>query len=103
MPGTALGFGDLSRGHFIGDIGAAHGGVFMSANGGEIEPLVRFDQVALGTVASGREGDAKIEAGVKVSVRSSGKAACDQQVWRRFVRRHAGAGRKLLAVPGIVH
>jgi hypothetical protein len=64
--GAALRFGDIAGAHFIGDIGAALLGRFMSARCGKVEPLVRLDQIAAHPMAAGRKGDAQIEERVHI-------------------------------------
>lgn len=76
-----LGLGDFARGHLVGDFRAAEGCLLMPADGGEIEPLVRLDQVAGGAMAAGGISDSKVEVGGNVALRRSGKAVGDQQVF----------------------
>src|SRR6478672_9015335 len=56
QPGArlALGFGDLARGHFDRDVGAARLASRVAVERGEVEPLVRFNKVDRKTVAAGR-------------------------------------------------
>src|SRR5690606_22831305 len=61
--GAALRFGDFARGHFFRDVGAACLRFAVAAKGRQIEPLVRFYQVAGDAVAAGRKSHAKAEAG----------------------------------------
>jgi hypothetical protein len=91
--------GDLAPGHVLCDVGAAHRGAGMAGDRGEIEPLVRLDQIAGLAMRSCRECDAEVEKGGKVVARGRGEAAGDECIGgRRCLRepavddRHSGHG-----------
>ena len=58
--GLALGFGDLARGHVLGDLGPAFLAALAAVEGGEVEPFVRFDEVDLDPAGAGRISDAEL-------------------------------------------
>ncbi|KAG5715983.1 hypothetical protein E4T56_gene16437, partial [Termitomyces sp. T112] len=64
LAGAALGLGNLAGGHFLGYFGAAGLGFLMPADGGQIEPFMRLDQIAGGAMAAGGKGHAQIEIGI---------------------------------------
>ena len=81
QPGArlALRFGDLACGHFPGNLGAHALAAFVAAEGGKVEPFVRFDQIdgEAGTAAA--IGYAKFEIGFGVTVPRIGDAAFDEK------------------------
>src|SRR5579863_9616994 len=73
LAGATLGFGDFAGGHLFGDVGAAGLGLFMASHAGEVEPLMRFDEVARDAMAAGRIEYAKVETSIGIALHGHGQ------------------------------
>ena len=79
---VALGIGNFACGHLVGDIGAAGLRLVVSAERGEIEPLVGFDEIDTHPVRAGRVDHAEFEQGVAIAVRGAFDEAGNREVER---------------------
>src|SRR6185503_6352099 len=87
--GLALGFGDLAGGHLLGDLGAAFLAAAAAAQGGEVEPFVRLDEIDIEAVRAGLISDAELVERVRIARRGLGEAALDQELGRLQTASHS--------------
>ena len=80
--GLALRFGDLARGHFLGNVGPAFLGHDAAVQGREVEPFVRLDQVDANPAAARRISDAEFVERLNVAGGRVGYPAFDQKSGR---------------------
>lgn len=87
-PGKALGLGDLAGGHLLGDLGAAILAFLAAGKRGEIEPLMRFDQVDADAAGSAAERNAKIISRLRIAPCGIAHAALEQKTGTLQTVRH---------------
>lgn len=73
MARAALCFGDIAGGHILRHFAAAMRRLLIAMKRRQVEPLVRFDEVACRSMAAGRQRDSVVQADGQVAEGGPGK------------------------------
>src|SRR5436190_7276952 len=89
-PGTrlALRLGDFAGSHLNRDFGPAGLAAGVARQRGEVEPLMRFDQVDGNSAAAGRKCDAKLVERLDAARLRFGHPAAEEEVGTLLTNRH---------------
>lgn len=77
---TALGFGDFTSSHLIGNVSPAMRRFMMAAGGSQIKPLVRLNKITFGPIATRGISHSEIEAGIRVAVCGRCEPVCQCKI-----------------------